>query len=42
METGDTRVIDPVDAVHHEMDSAIYSHCAYKSVHLPVKRKQII
>ena len=24
MEAGDTRVADPVDAVHHEMDSAVH------------------
>ena len=42
METGDTHVADPVDAVHHEMDSMVYSHCAYKSVYLPVKGEQLV
>ena len=29
MEAGDTCVADPVDAVHHEMDSAVCTHCVY-------------
>ena len=32
MEAGDTRAADPVDIVHHEMDSTVCSHCFYKSV----------
>ena len=31
MAAGDTRVADPVDTVHHEMDSTIRSHHVYKS-----------
>ena len=45
MEAGDTRVADPVDTVHHEMDSAedstIRSHRFYKSVQSPVVTTQI-
>ena len=32
MEAGDTRAADPVDTVHHEMNSVVCSHCFYKSV----------
>ena len=32
MAAGDTRAADPVDTVHHEMDSTIHSHGFYKSV----------
>ena len=32
MEAGDSRVADPVDAVHYEMDSTVRSYCVYKSV----------
>ena len=39
MEAGDTHVVDPVDAVHHEIDSMVRSHCVYKSVCSPVKQK---
>ena len=42
METGNTHVTELVDAVHHEMDGTVYSHCAYKSMYLPVKGEQLI
>ena len=32
MAAGDTRAADPVDTVHHEMDSTVRSHRFYKSV----------
>ena len=32
MAAGDTCIVDPVDTVHHEKDSAARSHCVYKSV----------
>ena len=32
MESGNTRAADPVDTMHHEMDSAVCSHRFYKSV----------
>ena len=32
MAAGDTCAADPVDTVHHEMDSAVCSHRFYKSV----------
>ena len=32
MAAGDIRVADPVDTVHHKMDSVLYSNCVYKSV----------
>ena len=32
MAAGDTRAADPVDTVHHEMDSLVHSHHVYKSV----------
>ena len=33
MAAGDTRAADLVDTVRHEMDSAVRSHCFYKSVY---------
>ena len=42
MAAGDNRAEDPVDAVHHEMDSTVYSHRFYKSVQLPVIGKQLV
>ena len=32
MAADDTRAADPVDTVHHEMDSAVHSDYVYKSV----------
>ena len=32
MVAGDIRAADLVDTVHHEMDSAVHSHCFCKSV----------
>ena len=32
MAAGDTRAADPVDTVHHKIDSAVRSHRFYKSV----------
>ena len=31
MAAGDTRVADPLDTVHHEMDSLVPSHHIYES-----------
>ena len=31
MAAGDTSAVDPVDTVHHEMDSEVHSHHFYKS-----------
>ena len=43
MEAGDTRVVDPVDTVHHKMDcSTVRSHRVYKSVYSPVIGKQLL
>ena len=39
---GDTHVADPLDTMHHEMDSIIHSHHAYKSVWLPIIGEQLI
>ena len=32
MAAGDTRITDPVDIVHHEIDSMAHSHCVNKSL----------
>ena len=32
MTAGDTGAADPLDTVHHEMDSVVHSHHFYKSV----------
>ena len=32
MAAGNTRAADPVDTVHHEMDSVVCSDCFYKCV----------
>ena len=42
MAAGDTRVADPVDTVHHKMDSVFYSNCVYKSVWSSTIGKQVI
>ena len=42
MAAGDTRAADPVDTVHHEMDSLVCSHRFYKSVQLPVLEQLIL
>ena len=36
MAAGDARVADPLDTVHHEMDSVVCGHRVYKSVWSPV------
>ena len=36
MEAGDTHVADPLETVHHEMDSMFHGHHAYKSAWSPV------
>ena len=36
MAAGDNHVEDPVDTVHHKMESAVHSHHVYKSVWSPV------
>ena len=30
MVAADAHVLDPLDIVHHEMDSLVHSHCVYK------------
>ena len=42
MAAGNTHVADPVDTVHHEMDSTICSHCVYKTVWSPVIGEHLI
>ena len=42
MAAGDTRTTDPVDIVHHEIDSTVHSHCVNKSLWSPVIREQLI
>ena len=42
MVAGDTCVADPVDTVHHEMNSKVHSHRVYKSVWSPVIGAQLI
>ena len=42
MAAGNTHVADPLDTVHHEMDSMVHSHHAYKSVWSPIIGKQLI
>ena len=34
-------VTDPVDTIHHEMDSVVCSHCVYKPVWSPVIGEQL-
>ena len=42
MAAGDIRAADPVDTVHHEMDSVVRSHSFYKSVWLPVIEQLVL
>ena len=42
MAAGDAHVAHPLDTVHHEMDSMVHSHHAYKSVWLPIRGEQLI
>ena len=42
MAAGDTHVADPLDTMHHIMDSMVHSHHAYKSLWLPIIRVQLI
>ena len=42
MAAGDTHVADPLDTMHHEMNSIVHSHHAYKSVWLPIIGEQLI
>ena len=42
MATGDTRAADPVDTVHHKMDSVVHSYHFYKSMQLPVIGEQLV
>ena len=42
MAAGDTPVADLSDTVHHEMDSMVHSHHAYKSVWSPIIGEQLI
>ena len=41
MAAGNTRVVDLLDTVHHEIDSVAHSHHVYKSVWSPVKEQLI-
>ena len=41
MAAGDTHVADPLDTVHHEMNTMDRSHLVYNSVCLPVKGEQV-
>ena len=38
----DSHVADPVDTVHHEMDSMVRGHCFYTSVWSPVIEQLIL
>ena len=42
MAAGDTHVADLLDTMHHEMNSIVHSHHAYKSVWLSIIREQLI
>ena len=43
MAAGDAHVLDPLDPVHHEMNTLLVcSHHVYKSVRLPVIGEQLI
>ena len=42
MAADDTRAADPIDTVHHEMDSTVRSHGFYKFVLSPVIGEQLI
>ena len=42
MAAGKTHVADPLDTMHHEMDSMVYSHHAYKSVWSTIIGEQVI
>ena len=42
MAAGNTCVADLVDIVHHEIDSMVRSHRAYKPVWSPVLGEQVI
>ena len=42
MAAGNTCVADPIDAVHHEMDSVVCSHCVYKSMWSAVKEQLVL
>ena len=39
---GDSRVADPVDIVHHEMDSVVRTHYVYTTVWSPVIEQLIL
>ena len=36
MRAGDIHIADPLNTVHHEMDSMVYSDHVYKSVWSPI------
>ena len=42
MAAGNTHVAYLPDTMHHEMDSMVHSHHAYKSVWSPITREQLI
>ena len=42
MAAGNAYVADPLDTVHHEMDSVVRSHHVYKFVRSTVIREQLV
>ena len=42
MVADNTHVADPLDTVHHEMDSMVHSHHAHKSMWLSITVEQLI
>ena len=42
MTTGDTHIADPLDTMHHEIDSMVHSHHVYKSVWSTIIGEQVI
>ena len=42
MAADNARVADPLDTVHHEINSVVHTHYVYKSVWSPVTAEQLI
>ena len=42
MAAGDTHIADPLDTMHHEIDSMVHSHHVYKSVWSTIIGEQVI
>ena len=42
MTAGDTCAADPIDTVHHEMDSTVRSHRLYIYIYVCVIEKQLV